>query len=62
MDKVRKTGMPVIGLIFLILAIVKFLQGGSWVVWLILAFFFGAFSAFGKKSGGEIGDDRFEAD
>lgn len=37
-----KKSLPVIGIIFLLLAVLKFLQGGSWVVWLILAILFGA--------------------
>lgn len=40
-EPVRKS-VPVIGIIFLLLAIMKFLQGESWVVWLILAIAFGA--------------------
>ncbi len=37
-----KKSLPVIGIIFLLLAVLKFLQGGNWVVWLILAILFGA--------------------
>lgn len=37
-----KKSLPVIGLIFLVLAVFKFLQGGNWIVWLILAVLFGA--------------------
>ncbi|MFL9842316.1 hypothetical protein ABS767_15200 [Sphingomonas sp. ST-64] len=40
-EPVRK-GLPVIGIVFLLLAILKFVQGGNWVVWLILAILFGA--------------------
>lgn len=37
-----KKSLPVIGIILLLLAVFKFLQGESWVVWLILAILFGA--------------------
>jgi uncharacterized membrane protein YecN with MAPEG domain len=40
-EPVRKS-LPVIGIIFLLLAILKFVQGGNWIVWLILAILFGA--------------------
>lgn len=38
--------LPIIGIIFLMLAVLKFLQGGNWVVWLILAILFGALRFF----------------
>ncbi|PKP92006.1 MAG: hypothetical protein CVT77_10330 [Alphaproteobacteria bacterium HGW-Alphaproteobacteria-16] len=41
-----KKSLPVIGIIFLLLAILKFVQGESWVVWLILAILFGAMRLF----------------
>ena len=37
-----KKSLPVVCVIFLLLAVLKFLQGGNWVVWLILAILFGA--------------------
>lgn len=40
-EPVRKS-LPVIGIIFLLLAILKFVQGDGWVVWFILAILFGA--------------------
>lgn len=36
-----KKSLPVIGIIFLLLALFKFLQGDNWVVWLILGILFG---------------------
>ena len=36
-----KQSLPVIAIIFLMLAVLKFLQGSNWVVWLILAILFG---------------------
>ncbi len=46
-DDAVKAGVPLLGIIFLALAIFKFVQGDGWVVWAILAFLFGvsAFSA-----------------
>lgn len=44
-DPVKKS-VPVIGLIFLLLAVFKFLQGDDWIVWLILAIVFGALRFF----------------
>lgn len=41
-----KKSLPLIGIIFLLLAIFKFLQGDNWIVWLILAIVFGALRAF----------------
>ena len=42
----RRT-VPIVGLIFFALGLYKLVMGGSWVVWFILAFLFGAFSALG---------------
>ena len=48
-----KTGAPIIGLLFLVLALFKFIQGDPWVVWAILAFVFGGFGIFSmNRSGG----------
>ncbi|MCW3836817.1 hypothetical protein ACFQ1E_11930 [Sphingomonas canadensis] len=41
-----KAGVPVIGVIFLALALLKFFQGDGWVVWAILGFLFGGFGIF----------------
>lgn len=46
-----KKSLPVIGLIFLMLAVLKFLQGGNWIVWLILAVLFGALRFLPSKPG-----------
>lgn len=54
MSDLGKKGLPVVGIIFLALAVFKFLQGDDWVVWLILAFLFGGFGVFARsKSGGD---------
>ena len=54
MDGAVKKGFPVVGVIFLVLAVVEFLQGDDWVVWAILGFLFGGFGVFsrGKQTGG----------
>ncbi|WP_197051805.1 hypothetical protein [Sphingomonas sp. 35-24ZXX] len=49
---VRK-GVPIIGIIFLALAVFKFVNGDGWVVWAILGFLFGGFGIFSRdRSGG----------
>ena len=48
-------GFLVVGVIFLVLAVVKFLQGDDWVVWAILGFLFGGFGVFGSQSR-KVGD------
>ena len=54
MAKTVKTGLPLVGIVFLLLALFKFLNGGPWVVWLILGFLFGGFGIFGlTRSKGE---------
>jgi hypothetical protein len=51
MPNAVRNGIPVIGLIFLILAFYKLAVGDPWVVWAILGFLFGGFGVFGKKRG-----------
>lgn len=46
-----RKAVPVVGLIFFALGLYKLVMGGTWVVWFILAFLFGAFSAFGLVRG-----------
>ena len=46
MSRAVKRGVPVLGLIFLVLAIAKFTQGEPWVVWAVLGFVFGGFGIF----------------
>jgi len=55
MDGAAKKGLPVVGIMFLILALVNFMQGDNWVVWAILGFLFGGFGIFGGRAaqGGE---------
>ena len=48
MPKSALAGVPVIGIIFLLLAVFKFINGDDWVVWAILGFLFGGFSVFNR--------------
>lgn len=53
MPKSTKAVVPVIGVIFLALAVLKFLSGDGWVVWAILGFLFGGFGVFTNRAGGD---------
>lgn len=53
-DPVKKS-LPVIAIIFLMLAVLKFLQGGNWIVWLILAVLFGALRLLPSGKSGASG-------
>ncbi len=54
METVNKAGFPILGVIFLGLAVLKMVQGGDWVVWAILGVLFGGLAAFRvKKRGAE---------
>ncbi len=55
-EPVQKS-LPIIGIIFLMLAVLKFLQGGNWVVWLILAILFGALRFFPLSKRGASGSE-----
>ena len=48
MGQLQKYGFPLIGVIFLALGVFKFLQGDSWVVWIIIGVLFGGLSAFSQ--------------
>jgi hypothetical protein len=49
MTKPAKAGVSIIGVVFLLLAVIKFLGGDGWVVWAILGFLFGGFGIFGRN-------------
>lgn len=49
MPNAVRGGLPVIGIIFLSLAVFKFVKGDAWVVWAILGFLFGGFGVFNLK-------------
>lgn len=51
-----RKGFPAVGVLFLVLALVMFLKGDDWVVWLILGIVFGGLGIFsrGKQTDGTI--------
>ncbi|HEY1224948.1 MAG TPA: LPXTG cell wall anchor domain-containing protein [Brevundimonas sp.] len=49
MEQVQKTGFPLIGVIFLVLGVVRFVQGDSWAVWIILGVLFGGLGLFARR-------------
>ena len=53
MGGAAKKGFPMVGAIFLVLALVKFLQGGDWVVWAILGLLFGGLGIFSRSNRAE---------
>ena len=53
MPKAAKTGVPILGVIFLALGLFKMVQGESWVVWFVLGIVFGGLGIFNlNRSGG----------
>ncbi len=54
MPPMVKKGVPVVGVLFLALALFKALSGQPWVVWAILGFLFGGFGIFATR--GSKGD------
>ena len=54
MEKATKSGLPIIGIIFLALAFFKFVNGDNWVVWAILGCLFGGLGVFrSNQTGGD---------
>jgi len=51
MGQLQRKGFPVIGAIFLALGVFKFVEGESWVVWIILGILFGGLGLFGRRKG-----------
>ena len=51
MGQLQRKGFPVIGAIFLALGVFKFIEGESWVVWIILGILFGGLGLFGRRRG-----------
>jgi hypothetical protein len=47
-----KAGFPIVGALFLALAVTNFLQGDGWVVWAILGVLFGGLGASRARRGG----------
>jgi hypothetical protein len=54
MPKSAKAGLPIIGIVFFLLGLFKFVSGDNWVVWVILGVLFGGLGFLGaKKPGGD---------
>jgi hypothetical protein len=58
MPKRANAGFPIVGVIFLALAVMKFINGDHWVVWALLAFVFGGFGIFTMRSGSAKSGDE----
>ena len=56
MEAAKKSAFPAIGVVFLVLAFVRFIQGGNWVVWAILGVIFGGLGIFRSRSGAHGAD------
>ena len=46
-----RRGFPAVGVVFLVLALVEFLRGDDWVMWLILGVVFGGLGIFSRSNG-----------
>ena len=46
-----RRGFPAVGVLFLVLALVEFLRGDDWVMWLILGVVFGGLGIFSRSNG-----------
>lgn len=51
MGQLLRNGFPLIGAILLALGVFKFVQGNSWVVWIILGVLFGGLGVFSRRKG-----------
>ncbi|MFM9828512.1 MAG: hypothetical protein ACKVOB_07165 [Sphingomonas sp.] len=51
--KSAKAGIPIVGVIFLALAVFKLVKGDAWIVWAILGFLFGGLGLFANRSAGD---------
>ena len=52
MEEAKNKGIPLIGIIFLLLGIFKFINGDDWLVWIILGVLFGGLGIFNKQQKG----------
>ena len=55
MEAAKEKGLPLIGIIFLLLGVFKFLNGKDWIVWFLLGVLYGGLSIFNRK---EKGSDK----
>lgn len=49
MSQLQKKGFPLVGVIFLALGVLKFVQGDNWVAWILLGILFGGLGAMGRR-------------
>lgn len=49
MGQLQRKGFPVLGAIFLALGVLNFVQGDSWVVWIVLGILFGGLGLFSRR-------------
>ena len=49
MNDLPQKAFPLLGVIFLALGVLKFLQGDGWVVWIILGILFGGIGAMSRR-------------
>ena len=52
MEDAKTKGLPLIGIILLILGVFKFINGKDWIVWIILGVLFGGLGVFSWKRKG----------
>ncbi len=52
MEQAKTKGLPLVGIIFLLLGVFKFINGDDWIVWIILGVLFGGLSVFSRKQKG----------
>jgi LPXTG-motif cell wall-anchored protein len=52
MEEAKSKGFPLIGAIFILLGVFKFIKGDNWVVWIILGALFGGLGIFSWKKKG----------
>jgi hypothetical protein len=52
MEEAKAKGPPVIGAIFLLLGLFKFINGDDWIVWIILGMVFGGLGIFTRRQKG----------
>jgi hypothetical protein len=52
METAKDKGLPLVGIVFLLLGVFKFINGDDWVVWILLGVVFGGLGVFNKKQKG----------
>jgi hypothetical protein len=52
METAKDNALPLVGIIYLLLGVFKFINGDDWVVWIILGALFGGLGIFNRKKKG----------